>query len=329
MVKLGNLDNSTPLNKVWDNEPGFTKWLAKAANLDLLAVALGLDLTPINHEEPVGDFAADILAKDSDGDPVVIENQFTATDHKHLGQIITYAAGLGAKTIIWLVSNSRAEHIQAVDWLNQTTTSAANYWLVEVELLCIDDSNPAPHFKVVAQPNTQTKTIRETTAQGDSAWLLAKLKFLADFADYTRIQFDAFKPQKPARPGRLNITIKSGIKLMIVVKESEVTIGLWIRNQGPTAGLYQRLEANRESIEKELSQLGIKPEWQPRPDQNESMVVVSRPANIEDQAQRDELFTWLHETALNLVKVFGKHLKIQKFLASVFGGLSKAGIGKE
>jgi hypothetical protein len=46
------------------------------------------------QEQPVGQFQADIVCKDRPtGPPVLIENQLAKSDHGHLNQLLTYAAG--------------------------------------------------------------------------------------------------------------------------------------------------------------------------------------------------------------------------------------------
>jgi hypothetical protein len=136
--------------------------LATGENLTLLAETLGIGGLEIQGTEvPVGSFHIDILARDSEGNVVVIENQFGATDHNHLGQIMTYTAGQeGKATIIWIAETFREEHRAAIDWLNASTIDGFEFFAVEVEAWKIGDSLPAPRFNVIASPNDWTKATR-------------------------------------------------------------------------------------------------------------------------------------------------------------------------
>src|SRR5687768_15450215 len=100
-VELAKLEAVDP-RTVWPHEArDFTPWLA--GHLDQLAEVLGLDLDLVQAESDVGDFSIDILAQDLSRDRlVVIENQLEPTDHRHLGQAITYAAGKDAGAVIWI-----------------------------------------------------------------------------------------------------------------------------------------------------------------------------------------------------------------------------------
>jgi hypothetical protein len=162
-IELGKLEQVDP-RTLWDTEPGdFTPWLAK--NIELLAEELGLDLELLQVEKPVGDFSCDILARDTGRDrPVIIENQLEATDHRHLGQLLTYASGLDAAVVVWISPEIREEHRQALDWLNRHTDEGVDFFGVALEVVRIDDSKPAVHFKLAAAPNAWTKKIVATGA---------------------------------------------------------------------------------------------------------------------------------------------------------------------
>ena len=86
------------LRDIWTSEAeSFTPWLAKQENLQLLGETIGLELPLQAREQQVGNFYAVLLCKEAETNNwVFIENQLEKTDHKHLGQIITYAAGLDA-----------------------------------------------------------------------------------------------------------------------------------------------------------------------------------------------------------------------------------------
>jgi hypothetical protein len=113
------------LRDAWPTEDGnFTPWLAESEAIALLGETLGLELETEAVEHWVGPFRADILARAADEPEhrVLIENQFGRTDHSHLGQILTYLAGIdGAKTIVWIAEAIQPDHRAAIDWLNANT----------------------------------------------------------------------------------------------------------------------------------------------------------------------------------------------------------------
>jgi hypothetical protein len=115
-VKFGRLTRMR-VRDVWPHEAhAFTPWLALEENLQQLAEAVGIPLELQGQEQWVGTFRADILARNVETDGLVlIENQLERTNHCHLGQLITYAAGLEAQTVIWIAERFTAEHRAALD----------------------------------------------------------------------------------------------------------------------------------------------------------------------------------------------------------------------
>ena len=155
MQELGRISEVGNLRDIWPNEGyNFTPWLAEPENLDLLGRSLGLDLEFLKYEAPVGPYWLDILAKEAGarGRYVAIENQLESTDHGHLGQLLTYAAGWEAQLLIWIAPHFSDQHRAAIDWLNQWTQREIECYGVEIHVLQIGDSLPAPEFLPVAVP---------------------------------------------------------------------------------------------------------------------------------------------------------------------------------
>jgi hypothetical protein len=160
---LGRLSR-VDVREVWAREAvGFTPWLAQEENLQILAETINMHLILEAREKHIGPFRADILARDvPTGHLVLIENQLERTDHGHLGQLITYAAGLKATAIVWVSTLFTDEHRAALDWLNEITNSNIAFFGLEMELWRIDDSAIAPKFNLVSRPNTFSRLVNQT-----------------------------------------------------------------------------------------------------------------------------------------------------------------------
>jgi hypothetical protein len=141
----------------------FTPWLAE--NLEVLAGELGLAMELKAREHRVGRYYLDLLLEDARGRVVIIENQFARTDHDHLGKLLTYCAGTKAQVVVWIAESLNEEHVAALEWLNDNTISDVAFFGVEVELLRIGASLPAPHFRVVVRPNEVKKEQERATRE--------------------------------------------------------------------------------------------------------------------------------------------------------------------
>jgi hypothetical protein len=162
-VTLGRLELLHP-RQVWADEARhFTPWLFD--NADYLAESLGIELELEQREHGVGMFSLDLYGRDlTNNCPLIVENQLEDSDHRHLGQLLTYAAGTDAATVVWVAPRFRDEHRQVLEYLNDMASGAARFFGVEVSVGVIGDSDPAPMFSVVAQPSNWRAQVKAQQA---------------------------------------------------------------------------------------------------------------------------------------------------------------------
>lgn len=251
-MKLGKLAQETDLKKVWPHEArNFTPWIAD--NLSSLGDILEMDLELVEKESKVGGFSVDILAKESDSDNyVVIENQLEDSNHDHLGKLITYASGKKAKSIVWIVKKARDEHREAIEWLNENTMSEIGFYLLEIELWRIGNSELAPKFNVVAKPNEWAKTVRQPSS--NSATQILQMEYWQAFVDYaSKTDFTrTFRLRSASAQNWYDLGIGSSkchLCLEAKKQKKEATVGIYISDD---KSLYHDVEKDKLLIEKEL-----------------------------------------------------------------------------
>jgi len=154
-LNIGRLQR-VPLRSVWPHEAyDFTQGLQE--NIDVLNVALDMNLVNVEREQAAGSFSIDLVAEDEGGGTVIIENQLEKSNHDHLGKVITYLTALSARAAIWIVSEPRPEHVAAIAWLNES--SSADFYLLKVEAVRIGDSPAAPMLTLIVGPS-EDNTVR-------------------------------------------------------------------------------------------------------------------------------------------------------------------------
>ena len=250
--ELGKVD-SVDVRTIWRHEAhDFTPWLS--GHLDLLGDALGMALELVQREAAVGKFSLDILAQNRiTGEKVVIENQLAWTDHSHLGQILTYAAGHDARTVIWVTPFFQEEHRAAVDWLNRWTPEEIAFYGVEVSAIRIGDSPSAPVFRPVAVPNGWSKRTRRTAA-ASSPDRQKQLQFYVPVSEKLLKQGFADKVEKYEGIPRFYPSGLAYTSYAVKLIEGHLRVYLWI-NAGSgrfTNRIFDALHEDRESIEAEI-----------------------------------------------------------------------------
>lgn len=173
VVSLGTLER-VDIKSAWPREDThFTQWLAEERNVALLSQTLGIPLYVTHTEKDVGPYRADIVGQTTNEDIVVIENQYGKTDHDHLGKVLTYAADLDARYVVWIAEQFTEQHQNAVDWLNKRSSDALSVFAIQLELWQIGDSMPAPRFHIVEQPNDWARTARAAEKAASSGAISA------------------------------------------------------------------------------------------------------------------------------------------------------------
>jgi hypothetical protein len=300
---LGRLE-SVELRAYWEREDTqFTPWLAQEENIALLGEAIDIDLEVQEQEASVGPFRADILCRNmADNSLVLIENQLERTNHGHLGQLLTYAAGLDAVTLVWVVQRFTEEHRAALDWLNRITDEGFHFFGIEIELWRIGESPPAPKFNIVAKPNEWSRVIRESTAtQGHSEIDQLKIEFWDQFGKYLGRVGSSFRVPS-AKPWNWQgwALGRSYFQLAALVNMRDQRIAVYLNLDGPNAEAhYQLLHERHDEIE---SALGFALEWEKGV--KERKLIVRRPEDTTDRSRWSEQHRWLHDTMFAFERVF-------------------------
>lgn len=309
-MRLGTLKR-IDLREYWKHEAlDFTKWLSEPQNIALLSDEVGIGIEVTQTEASIGRFNVDILAQEENtGRKIIIENQLETTDHSHLGQLITYAAGLEAEYVIWIVREVREEHRQAVDWLNEHTDEDISFFLVAIQLWQIENSPPAPKFFAISRPNEWKRSVRTSAQDGDLTDTKTKqLEFWQQLKEFASDKYPDLKWRTPRPQHWYEVAIgRSDCYVCLVVdsREDKVRCELYIPD---SKDLYNFFLSAKADVEKEL---GLKEplDWQELPGKKASRICVLHDFTFADTGTWIGAFHWLSETALRFKKVFSKNWK--------------------
>lgn len=250
-MKLGKI-KEVDIRKVWAHEQyDFSKWLAAEENIKELGDTLNLALTDVETEKFVGSYRCDIICKDElTGKSVLIENQLEQTNHDHLGKIITYASGLDASVVVWIVAEARQEHASAIEWLNKHTDDDLAFFLIEVHAYTIGDSDPAPMFKIIEQPNDFARSVKAVARQGElSDAQIKRQEFWTMFNDVIDQRGKPFNKRRATTDHWYEVAVGSSqchISIDLVNKEHRIRVGLWITDN---KDLFDSMKEHRAEVE--------------------------------------------------------------------------------
>ncbi len=274
MRPLEKLENLDPRKQWTDESTKFTPWVSSPEGLQLIGETLNLELETLSSssEVHVGRFRADVVCIDTsepDDSLVLIENQLNHTDHEHVGQVLTYAAGLDAVTIIWIATKFREEHTAVIEWLNRITNERYRFFGLEIGLVKIGDCGPAATFSIVAKPNDWSRRRTEPVRHITETERL-HLKFWTAFIEDAEI-----KNKSPRPLQRFSVGVGSrfaNISALRMVTSRSLKVELYL--PGAMRDHYMvALVDQQDEIE---DQLGLQVEFVRRPKTNSVAVTVNK-----------------------------------------------------
>ena len=309
---LSRLEHVELREKFKSEASDFTPWLAEEDNITLLGDTIGLDLQVEAQEKDVGPFRADILCKDTaDNTWVLIENQLERTDHTHLGQLMTYAAGLKAVTIVWIAQKFTEEHRAAIDWLNEITDSEFKFFALEVELWRIGDSQVAPKFNLVSKPNEWSRAVAKSSANVLSESRQIQVRFWSGFKAYAEQRETSFRATKALPQNWMNIAIgRTGYQLTAIASMYDTESQSYNRNEIRAEFLvwgedakerFSIFEEQKQEIEEEL---GFSLEWYKTDEVNNCRAYIKKSVVLADESDSQNQYQWLMENLNTIHRVF-------------------------
>ncbi len=292
MTKIGKLEEINPRIAWKDEARDFTPWLAE--HLDDLGEALGFSIEYEGHEVSVEKFSADIVARNPLNDArVLIENQLAKSDHGHIGQIMTYLAGLEAEVVIWIATDFTEPHLAAIKWLNEHTVEPFAFFAVKLRVVRIGDSAPAPIFEALERPNNWERQLQAATRARESRSGRAVER--AEF-------WTAFLERYPDFGSR-GMTVNGSSSHWLVPRHAK---GLYISAYLAKDGVGVFLRGPRGSTPRDICQRfdPVRDEFLKivAPDNPWGGTAESHPGNsyridTTDRANWEKAIEWLHETA--------------------------------
>ena len=312
MDKLFGKLEKVDLRELWKGEAtDFTPWLAQEENLATLGETLGIELEIQEQEQRVGAFRADILCKDVINDHfVLVENQLERTDHTHLGQLMTYAAGLEAVTIIWIAKSFAEEHRAALDWLNAITDESINFFGIEIEAYKIGNSLPAPNFNIVAKPNDWARSVKvaaSSVKSSDTQQL--QLEYWTALKKYLESLKSNLKCANPYPQHWLNFSLgKSYIYISAIcsVRDNSIRVDVNITEEGGKTKYYKIKDLHEVDLKAIMGE-GIT--WNELPNAKYSTISIRKEVAVRDRSKWPEQHEWQKQIIEKLDKFLRPKLR--------------------
>ena len=295
------------IRKVWPTENAdFTPWLQ--SHIGELDKVLGLGLSDPQREVGAGAFNIDLVAETDFGD-VVIENQFGKSDHRHLGQLVTYLSHREVQRAIWIVEEARPEHVKAVETLNDR--GVEQIWMVTMRTIRICGSPAAPLFTVVAEPSADATTKGRTDLDLTPAQRQSRDFMTALFAQAREEGIDSpFRNLKPDYIGLHDTPARgSGLVYRVAVNRRESRVVL-TNKKGRWTGVLAVLLENRQRIDEAFAagDLSQPLEWTEKVTAGRWVIRYRVDVNYQDEPDRTKMLE-LNRASAQMKRVFDPYVR--------------------
>jgi len=194
-----------------------------------------------------------------------------------------------------VVTDYTEEHRQAIDWFNRNISENISFFLVQIEVYKIGESDPAPKFNIICEPNNWGKAVKKSgTGDAVSATKLLQMEFWEGLKAYastrsTKVNF-SHAPQ-PKHWFNISMgTSRCHIALTLNTQKSYIGCEIYIRND---KSLYDTFYKNKDKIE---ASIGSELEWMELPDATASRILITLKTNPKDRKSWNDSFDWCTST---------------------------------
>lgn len=254
-VKISTFEESE-FKDAFENENDFSDWLRD--ELESLSDVTGLIFEDAQREVYTGEKRADIIAKisgDEEGSVAIIENQIGKSNHKHLGQLITYGAFTKAKVAIWIANEFEKDHLRALDWLNDNTSEERQFYAIKFTILDFKDNEKKIHFEALVKPDETIELYRLKKTGNLLPRHQARLElFKKAIMEYEKISNISINKKPTHNP---TITVRRTRKFKIYWTHARksgnyITVDILMREntQEDRKKLFEKLKSRKEEFEK-------------------------------------------------------------------------------
>lgn len=279
-------------------------------NIDTLNEVLNLQIEIEGKEEYIHNFRLDLVGTDNFSQmPMIIENQFVESNHDHLGKLITYSAAKEAGIMIWIANEIQIAHRNAIEWLNKISPQEMSFYGVELEVFQIDNSLPAPNFRIVAgpPPSKRKAIVSDEISPRNKRYL--------DFFDQLRSKIISTQPNftraKALAQSWWSLGIgRSGFSVascFTIDNKFRVEIYIDMGKKEYNKVAFAELKENRGVIEEKIGKELV---WDPLPDSRACHIYLAIDGTIDDDEQKlTEIIEWAAPLVIKFREVFSPLVK--------------------